>query len=64
MIGMPEGWGRTLAAFLGWAALGALAQAAQAACRPVQDAPYPALPCVGIHGNARNDSTVPCPFAN
>ena len=59
---MVRGRRGALAILLGWAALGGLAQAARPDCRPDQGAPYPTLPFVGIHGNARNDSTVPCPL--
>ena len=59
---MDKGRRGALAILLGWAALGGLAQAAGSECRPDQGVPYPALPFVGIHGNARNDSTVPCPL--
>lgn len=59
---MARGHKGTFAVLLGMAALGGLAGVAHADCRPDQGAPYPALPFVGIHGNARNDSTVPCPL--
>lgn len=59
---MVRGRRGALAILLGMAVMSGLARVAYADCRPDQGAPYPALPFVGIHGNARNDSTVPCPL--